>query len=379
MPKKTTKRTAAKKAPVKKTAVKKTAAKKSSAPAKSPSKKTTSTQASTRKSAAKKSSARTSTAKTVASSKTAIPRGTAKKAGAAKKAARTTRSSASPEPQSSNVKRENGADDSPSTGLSLRLTAALAKVSSTRTETDGEDKRSGPAPFSLEDVREIIKNRKGEDDLVPPPVDTGATKAGKAAAPAPATVPVDSPPPPRPKQSFGAVSMADILGFNPFEAEAPVNDRDDLSIPKKFRTFYKALIDLREDVEEGLMRHSKENLGVSNRDDSGDLSGYAQHMADAGTENFERDFALSMVSSEQEALQEIDDAIARIRDGSYGMCEITGKPINRDRLKAVPFARYSVEGQREIERNQRRKVERGGIFGTSAEDLATFSDEDADE
>jgi RNA polymerase-binding transcription factor DksA len=103
-------------------------------------------------------------------------------------------------------------------------------------------------------------------------------------------------------------------------------------------------------------------------------------MADAGTDSFDRDFALSMVSSEQEALYEIDEAIRRIREGNYGVCEITGKPISRERLKAVPFTRYSVEGQREIEKGRRRVVQqKAGIQGFDGEDSPVLSDEDADE
>ena len=93
-------------------------------------------------------------------------------------------------------------------------------------------------------------------------------------------------------------------------------------------------------------------LGVQGQEvrrrDAGDLSAYGQHMADAGTDTFDRDFALSMVASEQEALSEIDAAIKRIHDGTYGVCEITQKPIDKERLLAVPFTRYSAEAQKGI-------------------------------
>jgi RNA polymerase-binding transcription factor DksA len=101
-------------------------------------------------------------------------------------------------------------------------------------------------------------------------------------------------------------------------------------------------------------------------------------MADAGTDNFDRDFALSLVSSEQDALFEIEEAIQRIYDGSYGICEITGKPINKDRLEAVPFTRYSVEGQRQFESTGRKKEKRTGVFiDSSVEAAAQFTDDDS--
>ncbi len=86
-------------------------------------------------------------------------------------------------------------------------------------------------------------------------------------------------------------------------------------------------------------------------------------MADAGTDTFDRDFALSLVSSEQEALSEIEAAIKRIRDGTYGICEITAKPISKERLLAVPFTRYSAEAQKQIERNRHHSRTQAGLFG----------------
>jgi DnaK suppressor protein len=92
-------------------------------------------------------------------------------------------------------------------------------------------------------------------------------------------------------------------------------------------------------------------------------------MADAGTDTFDRDFALSLVSSEQEALSEIEAAIKRIHDGTYGVCEATQKPIPKERLLAVPFTRYSAEAKKEVERHSHRSQQRGGLFGdTDAED-----------
>ncbi|MFZ9748101.1 MAG: TraR/DksA family transcriptional regulator, partial [Opitutaceae bacterium] len=83
---------------------------------------------------------------------------------------------------------------------------------------------------------------------------------------------------------------------------------------------------------------------------------------------FDRDFALSMVASEQEALSEIDAAIKRIHDGSYGICEISQKPIAKERLLAVPFTRYSAEAQKDLERNRHRTRTQAGLFGEMGEE-----------
>ena len=163
-----------------------------------------------------------------------------------------------------------------------------------------------------------------------------------------------------------AASLADILGYNPAKQAAPTV-LSAAEIDPKFQRFYKLLIDLREHVASGLDTHTEQTLKRSAKDDSGDLSGYGQHMADAGTDTFDRDFALSLVSNEQEALAEVEAAILRIKNGSYGVCELTGKPINKDRLLAVPFARFSVESQTEVERTKRRAAHRAGLFGEGEE------------
>jgi len=73
------------------------------------------------------------------------------------------------------------------------------------------------------------------------------------------------------------------------------------------------------------------------------------HMADHGSDNFEQDLTLSLVEEESKKLGEIDDALERLRCGAYGVCEGTGQPIGRERLEAIPYARYSIEYQRRVE------------------------------
>jgi RNA polymerase-binding protein DksA len=73
------------------------------------------------------------------------------------------------------------------------------------------------------------------------------------------------------------------------------------------------------------------------------------HMADHGSDNFEQDFTLQLVESERKELYEIDRALNRIRQGTYGVCEGTGDSIHRARLEAIPYARYSIEYQRRLE------------------------------
>ena len=103
-------------------------------------------------------------------------------------------------------------------------------------------------------------------------------------------------------------------------------------------------------------------------------------MADAGTDTFDRDFALSLVSNEQEALSEVEAAIKRVHAGTYGICELTGKPISRDRLLAVPFTRYSAEAQKELEKTKHYSVQRAGIFAdTPSEEGGKLIEEEPEE
>ncbi|WP_107837720.1 TraR/DksA C4-type zinc finger protein [Opitutus sp. ER46] len=179
-------------------------------------------------------------------------------------------------------------------------------------------------------------------------------------------------------QHIKAASLADILGFNPKKGK-PTETLDEKDVPEKFRRYYRLLLDLRSSLTEGIERHSEETLKRSSKDDAGDLSAYGQHMADAGTDTFDRDFALSMVASEQEALSEIDAAIKRIREGTYGICEITAKPISKERLLAVPFTRYSAEAQKEIERNRHRTRTQPGLFAEMGEEGGKMADDEGGE
>jgi RNA polymerase-binding transcription factor DksA len=221
-----------------------------------------------------------------------------------------------------------------------------------------------PIAFSLDEIREIAKTTKVVD------TDTKgtSTKVAKASKQIDAAKLAQASQP----HHIKAASLADILGFNPKKAKLPTPD-DSEDVPEKFRRFYKLLLDLRNHLTGQIDTHSEETLKRSSKDDAGDLSSYGQHMADAGTDTFDRDFALSLVSSEQEALSEVEAAIKRIKDGTYGTCEITQKPIAKDRLLAVPFTRYSAEAQKNIERNRHRSRTQAGLFGELGEEGATLS------
>lgn len=128
------------------------------------------------------------------------------------------------------------------------------------------------------------------------------------------------------------------------------------------------LLDLRDHLIDGVNFLATDNLKRSHRDASGELSGYSLHMADAGTDTFDREFALSLVSNEQEALYEIEEALKRLDQNTYGLCGMCERPIMKARLEAVPFARLCVNCQSNIEKTDRRPVPQGPTFTESADE-----------
>ena len=347
-------------------------AKKKSVPKKA-AKKNVATKAGSKKTAAKKT----------ASKKAPVKKSIAKKTSAKKKTT-AKKSPLGKKPATSVKKRATGSKKgakkfaAPARKETGQQSKGLSKADVARSDV-GSDKKAAPIVFSLDDVAKLMAAKKAKDteeEKPRKPVEKIEPTPEK-----PAKTIIDDKP--TEKRSHTAASLADILGFNPAEKKKRT-ELDDSEIPKKLKKYYKLLIDLRRHVSDEINLHTTDTLNHSARDDSGDSAGYGNHQADAATDSFDRDFALSLVSSEQEALHEIEEAILRIKDGSYGVCEVTGKPIPAARLTAVPFARYSVEGQLEHERNQQRKSHNkvsGGIFGdiSDAPKLQSSDDDDDDE
>ena len=83
---------------------------------------------------------------------------------------------------------------------------------------------------------------------------------------------------------------------------------------------------------------------------SGSLSHVPQHLAEQGSDAYGQSLSLDLAAADRRLIKEIDDALQRIADGTYGVCELTGKPIKNDRLEELPWARHSIEAARELER-----------------------------
>lgn len=155
----------------------------------------------------------------------------------------------------------------------------------------------------------------------------------------------------------------------------PVTKNRDHSGPRKIKPewqkYYNHLLELREQLVHQMNGLAKESAQ--------EIPGYSLHMADSGTDNFDRDFALSLLSSDQDAVYEIEEALKRIERNTYGVCELTGKTIPKARLEAIPWARFTVQAQAQLEREGALRQRRLGQLGSVDAVGLTEVEEEADE
>jgi RNA polymerase-binding transcription factor DksA len=169
----------------------------------------------------------------------------------------------------------------------------------------------------------------------------------------------------RSKTQISAMAAA-ILG-------QPVSKTRTVLTPKRIKPewqkYYNRLVELRDQLLRQMNGLAKESAQ--------EMPGYSLHMADSGTDNFDRDFALSLLSSDQDALYEIEEALKRIEKKTYGTCELTGKQIPKARLEAIPWTRFTVEAQAQLERDGALRSRRLGQLGSI--DTAGISDAEGEE
>ena len=118
---------------------------------------------------------------------------------------------------------------------------------------------------------------------------------------------------------------------------------------KDLERFKKLLLKKREDIITEMNNITKDTLNKSQREASGDLSGYSFHMADQATDNYDREFSLNLASDSQKLIYAIDEALGRMKEKSYGRCLKCNKEISRKRLRAVPYAVLCIDCQRKEE------------------------------
>ena len=252
-------------------------------------------------------------------------------------------------------------------GSKKKDSATISKVkeivSKSRASNQKEDTKQESTSFSFNDVLGLIHSKKKEK-----PKKVTAKKTAEVQLP---KVTKTKPEKVSKVKKLTTASIDDILGFGAPSVGPSRPVWDVTKVPTQWASYYESLMSLRNSLKGSLGERSNETIGASARE-SGELS---INSSDAGTETFDRDLALSMVANDQEALEEIEEAIDRIFDGTYGICLETQKPINKNRLKAVPFTRFSVEGQNQYERGRIKEKDFGaGSFATLAD--STMGEED---
>ena len=163
-----------------------------------------------------------------------------------------------------------------------------------------------------------------------------------------------------------AATAASILG----QPAVKARKNGEVKVKAQWAKFYQRLLELREQLLRQMNGLAKESAQ--------ELPGYSLHMADSGTDNFDRDFALSLLSADQDAIYEIEEALKRIEKNTYGICELTGKPIPKSRLEAIPWTRFTVQAQAQLEREGVLRQRRLGALGT-VDAVGTLTETEAEE
>jgi len=179
-------------------------------------------------------------------------------------------------------------------------------------------------------------------------------------------------------QKVGAASAAAILGRPLAKAggKAPAPETQSWMpisrVKPEWQKFYQNLLDLHERLRGQMSGLAKESQA--------EMESYSLHMGDSGTDNFDRDFALSLLSSDQDAMYEIEEALKRIEKGTYGVCELTQKPIPKARLEAIPWTRFTVEAQAQLEKEGllRQRNRLGSLGSVESGGSVDVDDDDGD-
>lgn len=201
------------------------------------------------------------------------------------------------------------------------------------------------------------------------PVSVKKAPAAKKAANKPSAKPAAKPS----KALPAKVSVSKPVAKKP-AAQAPEKVKAVKISPAFLAKQRQNLLTLKDTLLDSMSGVAKDTL--RSRAEGSEGNAFGMHQADAGSDAYDRDFALNLLSQEQNSLYEIDEALKRIEDGTYGVCEMSGKPIPHIRLEALPFTRYTVECQAELEKQNRfrARVPVTSLFGLSDED----GDEDDD-
>ena len=233
---------------------------------------------------------------------------------------------------------------------------AAAKKPAAKVEKAAKPAPAKKAPLKKAAAETPVKKApapvKAEEKVV-----AKAPKAAPAEAPVKAAAPVKKPAPVKSKSSVVDYPAPPAPVKPPFvppkAAPQPAGDpvapgSNGTHSPAFIQKQKQRLLDLRDDLVDAVSGMARDT--IRNAPEGSEASGSGQHQGDAGSDAYDRDFALSVLAKEQDALYEIEQALRRIQSGTYGICEISSRKIPQARLEAIPFARLTVECQAQWEK-----------------------------
>lgn len=123
-------------------------------------------------------------------------------------------------------------------------------------------------------------------------------------------------------------------------------------LKKEMQKYRQILLKIKERISDDIKHISEDTLKKSQKEASGDISGYTLHMADVATDSYDREFSLGLASNDRDLLSKINDALKKMEEGKFGACQECGKPISKTRLKAIPFAACCLKCQETQEKSR---------------------------
>lgn len=294
-----------------------------------------------------------------------LPKPAPKSKAAAKPAAKVVKKAAKPvSPPKSPIVKKAPAKSATPPAPSAKKSAAKAAPAAAKKEKEKE-KVAAKAPAAAKKEKEKEKEspkavKEAVKVAAPAPVAEPAAAPAKKekvkekekpaakgkATPAAESAPVSAPANKGPLMKMASVRRGRIEDEG-ITLEAPKKPVLPAAFLKKQR---QRLVELRDAYLNSAEGVASESLRGGS--DGGDSSAFGMHQADAGSDAYDRDFALSLLAKEQDAIYEINEALKRIDVGTYGVCEMSGEVIFEERLEALPFTRFTVACQERIEREQ---------------------------
>ena len=235
----------------------------------------------------------------------------------------------------------------PKKGAAKKKAAPAKKAAAKRATKKGTAKKKA-APAKKAAAKRATKKGTAKKKAAPAKKATAKKATAKKAPPKKATAKKATA-----KKAAAKKATANIVPPSPAPKKKAAPKK-----PVKLTIFVKRqrqrLLDLRDQLMEAMYGVQQEAL--RNGPSGSEAAGSGMHQGDAGSDAYDRDFALSLLFQEQDALQEIEAALERMIEGTYGICAISGKKVPQARLEAIPIARLTVECQSQWEKeNPNRK------------------------